>query len=110
MSDIRCCKNPILDLLRSVPPDGRATHETGEGVSLTYHMIPYGHHCHEAADEIERLREADTAKSKYIKELRDALGEIRCADGEFMGLTVEECADIARRALAEIGGGDEHIE
>jgi len=54
-----------------------------------------------AEKEIERLRVADSAKSKYIKELRDALGEIRCADGEFMGLTVEECADIARRALSE---------
>jgi len=57
--DVRCCKAPILDLLRSTPIDGRATYEEGEGVDLVFHMIPYGHHCHEAADEIDRLRDRE---------------------------------------------------
>jgi len=55
MSD-KCCAAPLLDLLESVPEDGRATYEEGEGVNLRFRMIPYGHHCHRAADEIKRLR------------------------------------------------------
>jgi hypothetical protein len=55
MSDEQSCKTPLLDLLRRVPRDGRATHETGKGVALTYYMIPYGLYCHEATEEIERL-------------------------------------------------------
>ena len=70
---IQCCKTPILDLLRRTPVDGRATHKEGEGVSLTYHMIPYGHHCHEAADEIERLNLENENLKAAISDVRDAI-------------------------------------
>ena len=75
MSDMRCYQAPLLDLLRSVPIDGWATHENGEGVTLSYHMMPYGHYCHEAADEIERLREELLAALKneahYAKRIEE---------------------------------------
>ena len=46
-------KTPLLDLLRSVPADGRHVYEHDP----THHQnIPYGRLCREAADEIAELR------------------------------------------------------
>lgn len=51
---VECAKKtPLVDLLRGVPKDGRVMYEVS---STEHHNIPYGPMCHEAADEIERLR------------------------------------------------------
>lgn len=48
-------ETPLLDLLASVPEDGRAIVETEIN---TYQSIPYGKLCRAARDEIVRLRKA----------------------------------------------------
>lgn len=45
-------QTPLIDLLRRVPHDARATYEHD---ATSHSMIPYGRLCHEAAKEIERL-------------------------------------------------------
>lgn len=55
-------KTPLLDLLRSVPADGRHVYEHD---SMHSHNIPYGRLCREAADELDRLS-AEVAQERKV--------------------------------------------
>lgn len=51
---VECLKQtPLVDLLRGVPKDGRVMYEWNAGA---HQNIPYGSMCHDAANEIERIR------------------------------------------------------
>lgn len=90
-TDTRACETPLLDLLRSVPLDGRDLYESG---TFETQSIPYGRHCHAAAAEITRLQvQADA----LAVALEAALDE---ADGHDINIY---WPDAARAALAQAG-------
>lgn len=71
-----CCEVPLIEKLRSVPKDWRiivANQWAGDGREIGHRFIPVGDIMYEAADEIERLRNA----------IRETLAEnAHLADGE----------------------------
>jgi hypothetical protein len=62
-------KTPLIDLLRGVPEDARH--------ALADRHIPYGRFCHEAADEIDRLRGRVAKLEKETQFLRGAHARCR---------------------------------
>lgn len=111
-ADDRACQTPLLDLLRAVPRDARATYEHH---STSHSFFPYGRYAHEAADRIVAL-EAECARlrrvAKPIGELRISAAEILAALRElgpigyqseaFVSAAASAAAE-ARRALGEEG-------
>ena len=50
MDNTGCAQVPLVELLRSVPKDARAEIELGP---CHHRFIPWGRHCHDAADAID---------------------------------------------------------
>ncbi len=74
------CKTPLIDLLKSVPADARATYEHHP---TAHSNIPYGRLCNEAAAEIERLRAENAELLALIAAFVDELtGRLPCGDTE----------------------------
>ncbi len=98
------CETPLLDLLRSVPPDATATYEHSWA---SHSHIPYGRHCRAAADEIERLR---LALETATHEKDDALRTVKaltpaanyCLEYKPLLLKAERERDEAVRVLRDI--------
>lgn len=68
--DTNTFETPLLDLLRSVPLDGRDLYS--HGGPFETHSIPYGRHCHAAAAEIARLQEQVDALAGALLEQKRA--------------------------------------
>lgn len=70
---------PLVELLRKVPKDARIAFD--DGPHSTYYC-PIGRHCHEAADEIERLQAALSGDVERVLLMRSAeVGRWIQADG-----------------------------
>jgi hypothetical protein len=63
----RCCETPLEELLRGMPKDSRMTiafQWAEDGRETGHQLIPVGRLMHEAADEIERLKQSVSVPTK----------------------------------------------
>lgn len=100
---------PLTELLRKVPAGARHFEEDADGYATTHH--PVGRMCHEAADEIERLRaqvaalqeDAIRTQNEVVMPLRAQVAALQAERDRAVEQSLESAAAVLR-AVAERDG------